>query len=71
MRVQVVLTGAAATDFWETGGTPLEHVPSEFVTPATAMVDAALAGLDQGEFVTLPSLPTWLTGTLSRQRDRR
>ena len=25
--------------------------------PATAMVDAALAGLDQGEFATVPSLP--------------
>ena len=24
---------------------------------ATAMVDAALAGLDQGEFATVPSLP--------------
>jgi hypothetical protein len=25
--------------------------------PAGEMVDAALAGLEQGEFVTLPSLP--------------
>ncbi len=25
--------------------------------PAGEMVDAALAGLDQGEFITLPSLP--------------
>ena len=32
-------------------------MPGEIVTPARAMVDAALAGLDQGEFATLPSLP--------------
>jgi short-subunit dehydrogenase len=30
---------------------------SEIVMPARAMFDAALAGLDQGEFATLPSLP--------------
>ena len=30
---------------------------SEIVMPASEMVDAALAGLDQGEFVTIPSLP--------------
>jgi short-subunit dehydrogenase len=57
VRVQVVLPGVTATDFWETAGTPLEQMPSEIVMPATAMVDAALAGLDQGEFATLPSLP--------------
>ena len=37
--------------------TPVEHLPGEIVMPATAMVDAALAGLDQGEFATVPSLP--------------
>ena len=57
VRVQVVLPGVTATDFWETAGTPLEQMPSEIVMPATAMVDAALAGLDQGEFATVPSLP--------------
>jgi uncharacterized protein len=57
VRVQVVLPGATATDFWEAAGTPVEHLPGEIVMPATAMVDAALAGLDQGEFATVPSLP--------------
>jgi hypothetical protein len=32
-------------------------LPAELVMPAGEMVDAALAGLEQGEFVTLPSLP--------------
>ena len=57
MRVQVVLPGVTATDFWETAGTPLEQMRREIVMPVTAMVDAALAGLDQGEFATVPSLP--------------
>lgn len=55
--VQVVLPGATATDFWETAGTPLEYLPGAIVMKAENMVDAALAGLDQGEFVTIPSLP--------------
>ena len=36
---------------------PVEHLPGEMVMPATAMVDAARAGLDRGEFATVPSLP--------------
>jgi short-subunit dehydrogenase len=57
VRVQVVLPGATATDFWGTAGMPVEHLPTELVMSAGEMVDAALAGLDQGELVTLPSLP--------------
>ncbi len=57
VRVQVVLPGATATDFWGIAGIPAEQLPSELVMPAGEMVDAALAGLDQGELVTLPSLP--------------
>src|SRR5262245_26965838 len=57
VKVQVVLPGATATDFWDAAGTPVEHLPQEIVMPAQEMVDAALAGLDQGEFVTVPSLP--------------
>jgi short-subunit dehydrogenase len=55
--VQVVLPGATATDFWDAAGTPVSYLPPEIVMNAEAMVDAALVGLDQGEFVTLPSLP--------------
>lgn len=57
VRVQAVLPGATATDFWQLSGTPVEHLPGQIVMRAEDMVDAALAGLDQGEFVTIPSLP--------------
>lgn len=57
VRVQVVLPGATATDFWEAAGTPLQYLPGAIVMKAWDMVDAALAGFDQGEFVTIPSLP--------------
>lgn len=57
VRVQVVLPGATATDFWEAAGTPLQYVPSAIVMNADNMVDAALSGFDQDEFVTIPALP--------------
>jgi len=56
VRVQAVLPGATATDFWETGGLPLEHLDKSIVMTADAMVDAALVGFDRGELVTIPSL---------------
>ncbi|MCC6070334.1 SDR family NAD(P)-dependent oxidoreductase [Massilia sp. GCM10020059] len=56
VRVQVVLPGATATEFWSAAGLPVEHLPQEIVMRADAMVDAALAGLDLGEFATLPGL---------------
>jgi short-subunit dehydrogenase len=58
VQVQAVLPGATATDFWETGGLPLEHLPKEIVMSASDMVDAALAGFDRRELVTIPSLHT-------------
>ena len=57
VRVQAVLPGATATDFWNVAGTPVEHLPQGIVMSAEDMVDAALAGLQQGEAVTIPSLP--------------
>lgn len=58
ITVQVALPGATATDFWKVAGTPIEHLPQEIgVMTAEDMVDAALAGFDQGEFVTIPALP--------------
>ena len=56
IRVQAVLPGATATEFWGLAGRPVEHLPSEIVMSAEDMVDAALAGLDAGELVTLPAL---------------
>jgi uncharacterized protein len=57
VRVQAVLPGATATDFWDVAGTPVEHLPQNIVMTADDLVDAALAGLRQGEAVTIPSLP--------------
>ncbi|TAM05801.1 MAG: SDR family oxidoreductase [Paraburkholderia sp.] len=56
VQIQAVLPGATATDFWQTGGLPLEHLPQEIVMSAEDMVDAALTGFDRGEVVTIPSL---------------
>jgi hypothetical protein len=57
VQVQAVLQGAVGTEFWERDGLPLKHLPKEAVMPVDEAVDAALAGLDQGELVTIPSLP--------------
>lgn len=56
LRVQVVLPGATATDLWEIAGKPVESLPPEWVMSVDDLVDAALVGLDSGEFVTLPAL---------------
>ena len=57
LRIQAVLPGATATEFWDVAGMPVSHLPAEIVMSATDLVDAALAGLDQGEIVTIPALP--------------
>jgi short-subunit dehydrogenase len=57
VRVQAVLPGATRTELWERAGTDLAALPPEMVMEAGEMVDAALAGLDLGESVTIPSLP--------------
>src|SRR6202158_1741255 len=57
IRVQAVLPGATATEFWDIAGLPVHNLPAAIVMRAEDMVDAALAGLDQGEIVTIPSLP--------------
>lgn len=57
IRFQAVLPGATTTGFWDAAGTPLKHLPQGIVMSAADMVDAALSGLDQGEVVTIPSLP--------------
>lgn len=57
LQVQAVLPGAVATQFWEVAGGSLDHLPEHIVMRPDNTVDAALAGLDMGELVTLPSLP--------------
>lgn len=57
LRLQAVLPGATATEFWDIAGMPHQNIPKEYVMSAEDMVDASLAGLDQGEVVTIPALP--------------
>jgi short-subunit dehydrogenase len=56
VQIQVVLPGAVGTELWARSGLAVEHLPKEIVMPIDAAVDAALAGLDQGELVTILSL---------------
>lgn len=57
IRVQAVLPGATATEFWNVAGLPVENLAKEIVMTTDDLVDAALAGLQQQELVTIPSLP--------------
>lgn len=57
VQVQAVLPGAVSTEFWEIAGVPVAHLPKEIVMTADDLVDAALAGLDAKELITIPSLP--------------
>ena len=71
VRVQAVLPGATRTEIWERAGRSVESIPAEMLMEADEMVDASLAGLDQGELVTIPSLPDsadWEAFTAARHR---
>ena len=71
VRIQTVLPGATATDIWGKAGLPIEKLPEEIVMQADDMVDAALVGLDEGEFITIPSLPNladWQSYEAARQK---
>ncbi len=57
VRVQVVLPGATRTEIWEKAGTDIATLPPSMVMDVDDMVDAALAGFDRGEVVTIPALP--------------
>jgi short-subunit dehydrogenase len=57
VRVQAVLPGATRTELWAKGGIDIDTLPQEAVMDTGDMVDAALAGLDMGERVTIPALP--------------
>jgi uncharacterized protein len=57
VQVQAVLPGATRTEIWERSGIDLSTLPASMVMGVDEMVDAALAGLDRGELVTIPALP--------------
>jgi short-subunit dehydrogenase len=56
VRIQAVLPGATRTEIWERSGKDVDAFPAEMVMDAGDLVDAALAGFDQGETVTIPPL---------------
>jgi short-subunit dehydrogenase len=56
VRIQAVLPASTATEFWDSAGVPLSALdPASIMTP-DQVVDAALAGFDQGETVTFPTV---------------
>ena len=57
VRFQAVLPGVTRTNFFERTGADIGQIPPEMIMEASDLVAAALAGLDAGETVTIPSLP--------------
>lgn len=56
VRVQAVLPGATRTEIWERSGKDISAFPADWVMEADDLVDAALAGFDAGETITIPPL---------------
>jgi short-subunit dehydrogenase len=69
IQVQAVLPGAIRTDLWNDSGVSLDQFPDSVVMSVNDVVDAALAGWDRGELITIPSLED-IEGweTLEKQR---
>ncbi len=57
IRIQAVLPGATRTELWGKAGIDVTTMPADRLMDVGEMVDAALAGLDMNEAVTIPSLP--------------
>ena len=55
VKVQAVLPGITRTAIWT--DEQIAAIPAEMVMDVEVMVDAALAGLDMGEAITIPALP--------------
>jgi short-subunit dehydrogenase len=71
VRLQAILPGATRTEIWERSGKDVETLPAEMLMEVDEMVDAALAGFDAGELVTIPSLPNaadWQALEAARQK---
>ena len=70
IRGQAVLQGKTATDFWSGADTTLGQISKQMLMNPDDMVDAALAGVDQSELVTIPFLPDIADWEAYRQRGR-
>lgn len=71
VRVQAVLPGATRTEIWQRSGASVDALPPEMLMDVGPLVDAALAGLDMGEAVTIPpleSLQAWQSLEQARQQ---
>ncbi|GKT01724.1 SDR family oxidoreductase [Acidovorax sp. SUPP3434] len=69
VQVQLVLPASTATEIWDLSGVPLAALNQDTVMTTEHLVDAALAGLDQGETVTWPSVAD--TGLWDRYESAR
>jgi uncharacterized protein len=56
VRIQAVLPGLTRTEIFDRAGASFDGIDPESVMDVEDLVRAALAGLDQGELVTVPSL---------------
>lgn len=56
VKIQAVLPGITATELFDRVGGSVENYPREIVMHVGDLVDAALAGYDLGELVTIPSV---------------
>ena len=54
--MQLVLPASTATELWDLSGIPLAALNKSALMTTENMVDAALAGLDQSETITWPSV---------------
>jgi short-subunit dehydrogenase len=71
VHVQAVLPGATRTEIWERSGRDIQTVDPNMLMGVDDLVDAALAGFDAGELVTIPSLPDvgdWQAFDTARQK---
>jgi len=73
VKIQVVLPAATATEIWTEGvsGIALSSLREGAVMSAEDCIDAALAGLDQNEEITMPSvedLRLWLAFDSAREK---
>lgn len=56
IKVQAVLPGATATDFWQIGGLPVENLDPGIVMSATDLVEGALRDFDHDVLISIPSM---------------
>jgi len=71
VRVQAVLPGATRTEIWDRSGSSIKNLDPSILMDVHDLVDAALAGFDAGEVVTIPSLPDvadWQAFETARQK---